>query len=34
MIRFDPYVLPLLDGPIDLRRHEELDTTKDVVVPK
>ena len=30
---FDPYVLPLLDRPMDLRRHEELDTSKDVVVP-
>lgn len=24
---FDPYVLPLLDAPMDLRRFEELDTT-------
>ncbi|KAH7366784.1 hypothetical protein B0T11DRAFT_47229 [Plectosphaerella cucumerina] len=31
---FDPYVVPLLDRPMDLRRHEELDTTKDVVVPQ
>lgn len=30
---FDPYVVPLLDKPMDLRRHEELDTSKDVVVP-
>jgi len=30
---FDPYVIPLLDRPMDLRRHEELDTTRDVVVP-
>lgn len=30
---FDPYVVPLLDRPMDLRRHEELDTTKDVEVP-
>ncbi|KAM0335195.1 hypothetical protein ACHAQA_000237 [Verticillium albo-atrum] len=30
---FDPYVKPLLDRPMDLRRHEELDTSKDVVVP-
>ena len=25
---FDPYVIPLLDGPMDLRRHEELDTSE------
>ncbi|KAE9992261.1 hypothetical protein EG327_009639 [Venturia inaequalis] len=31
---FDPYVIPLLDRPMDLRRHEELDTSKDVVVPQ
>ncbi|EEY16929.1 hypothetical protein D7B24_006381 [Verticillium nonalfalfae] len=31
---FDPYVKPLLERPMDLRRHEELDTTKDVVVPQ
>lgn len=31
---FDPYVVPLLDKPMDLRRHEELDTSKDVVVPQ
>lgn len=30
---FDPYVIPLLDRPMDLRRSEELDTSKDVVVP-
>jgi quinol monooxygenase YgiN len=30
---FDPYVVPLLDKPMDLRRHEELDTSKDVEVP-
>ncbi|KAG4426416.1 hypothetical protein IFR04_000298 [Cadophora malorum] len=30
---FDPYVVPLLDKKMDLRRHEELDTSKDVVVP-
>ncbi|TVY49378.1 hypothetical protein LOCC1_G000833 [Lachnellula occidentalis] len=30
---FDPYVIPLLDRPMDLRRHEELDTSKDVEVP-
>jgi hypothetical protein len=30
---FGPYVEPLLDRPMDLRRHEELDTSKDVQVP-
>ncbi|KAI3398775.1 hypothetical protein diail_8642 [Diaporthe ilicicola] len=30
---FDPYVIPLLDRPMDLRRAEELDTSKDVAVP-
>ncbi|KAH8781938.1 hypothetical protein BGZ57DRAFT_887124 [Hyaloscypha finlandica] len=30
---FDPYVVPLLDKKMDLRRHEELDTSKDVEVP-
>ncbi|TAQ84901.1 hypothetical protein B7494_g6773 [Chlorociboria aeruginascens] len=30
---FDPYVIPLLDRTMDLRRHEELDTSKDVEVP-
>lgn len=30
---FDPYVIPLLEKPMDLRRFEELDTSKDVVVP-
>lgn len=29
---FDPYVKPLLEGGMDLRRFEELDTSKDVVV--
>jgi quinol monooxygenase YgiN len=29
---FDPYVLPLLEKPMDLRRYEELDTSKDVQV--
>ncbi|KAG9029764.1 hypothetical protein FRB95_004916 [Tulasnella sp. JGI-2019a] len=29
---FDPYVMPLLEGKMDLRRFEELDTSKDVVV--
>jgi hypothetical protein len=29
---FDPYVVPLLEGKMDLRRAEELDTSKDVVV--
>ncbi|RYP74890.1 hypothetical protein DL769_003926 [Monosporascus sp. CRB-8-3] len=31
---FDPYVVPLLAKPMDLRRHEELDTSKDVIVPQ
>lgn len=30
---FDPYVIPLLDKKMDLRRHEELDTSQDVTVP-
>ncbi|TEY81530.1 hypothetical protein BOTCAL_0033g00110 [Botryotinia calthae] len=30
---FDPYVVPLLGKPMDLRRHEELDISKDVEVP-
>ena len=30
---FDPYVVPLLDKKMDLRRHEELDTSEDVEVP-
>lgn len=29
---FNPYVEPLLEGTFDLRRAEELDTSKDVVV--
>jgi quinol monooxygenase YgiN len=29
---FDPYMLPLLEKPMDLRRHEELDTSRDVQV--
>jgi len=29
---FDPYVIPLLDGPMDLRRFEELDTTQEVKI--
>ncbi|ERF77073.1 hypothetical protein EPUS_06291 [Endocarpon pusillum Z07020] len=29
---FDPYVLPLLEKPMDLRRFEELDTSQDVRV--
>ncbi|KAI9729278.1 MAG: hypothetical protein M1834_006949 [Cirrosporium novae-zelandiae] len=29
---FDPYVIPLLAKPMDLRRSEELDTSKDVTV--
>ncbi|CEJ83091.1 Putative Antibiotic biosynthesis monooxygenase [[Torrubiella] hemipterigena] len=31
---FDPYVIPLLEKPMDLRRFEELDTSKAVEVPK
>ncbi len=30
---FDPYVMPLLEKPMDLRRHEELDTIQDTEVP-
>ncbi|KAF7884955.1 hypothetical protein BTUL_0024g00820 [Botrytis tulipae] len=30
---FDPYVVPLLGKPMDLRRHEELDISKEVEVP-
>ncbi|KAG8883139.1 hypothetical protein FRB98_003284 [Tulasnella sp. 332] len=29
---FDPYVMPLLEGKMDLRRFEELDTSRDVSV--
>ncbi|KAF2103969.1 hypothetical protein NA57DRAFT_70180 [Rhizodiscina lignyota] len=29
---FDPYVLPLLDKPMDLRRYNELDTSKPVKI--
>ncbi|KAK4990584.1 hypothetical protein LTR50_002440 [Elasticomyces elasticus] len=29
---FDPYVLPLLEKPMDLRRLNELDTSKEVRV--
>ncbi|KAK5016100.1 hypothetical protein LTR60_002567 [Cryomyces antarcticus] len=29
---FDPYVLPLLEKPMDLRRFNELDTSKEVKV--
>ncbi|KAK5719200.1 hypothetical protein LTR15_007723 [Elasticomyces elasticus] len=29
---FDKYVIPLLDKPMDLRRYNELDTTKEVKV--
>lgn len=29
---FDPYVVPLLAEPMDLRRAEELDTSKEVTV--
>ncbi|KAK3635164.1 hypothetical protein LTR22_019305 [Elasticomyces elasticus] len=31
-ITFDKYVIPLLDKPMDLRRYNELDTTKEVKV--
>ncbi|VUC25955.1 unnamed protein product [Clonostachys rosea] len=31
---FDPYVIPLLEKPMDLRRFEELDTSKAVEVPQ
>ncbi|ORY74357.1 hypothetical protein BCR37DRAFT_352727 [Protomyces lactucae-debilis] len=31
---FDPYVKPLLTKPMDLRRFEELDTSKTVQVPE
>ncbi|KAH8888202.1 hypothetical protein GQ53DRAFT_843604 [Thozetella sp. PMI_491] len=31
---FDPYVIPLLERPMDLRRAEELDTSQDVIVPQ
>jgi quinol monooxygenase YgiN len=31
---FDPYVIPLLDKPMDLKRHEELDMSKPVAVPE
>ncbi|KAI9742458.1 MAG: hypothetical protein M1818_003992 [Claussenomyces sp. TS43310] len=30
---FDPYVIPLLERPMDLRRHEELDTSEAIDVP-
>jgi hypothetical protein len=29
---FDKYVIPLLDKPMDLRRYNELDTSKEVRV--
>ena len=29
---FDPYVLPLLENDMDLRRYNELDTSKEVRV--
>lgn len=32
LIRFDKYVVPLLDKPMDLRRLNELDTSKEVRV--
>jgi hypothetical protein len=31
---FDPYVLPLLDAPMDLRRFEEMDTSLNVLPGK
>ena len=31
---FFPYVNPLLEKPMDVMTHEELDTSKDVVVPE
>ncbi|KFA53105.1 hypothetical protein S40293_10214 [Stachybotrys chartarum IBT 40293] len=31
---FDPYILLLLERSMHLRRHEELDTSKEVVVPE
>ncbi|KAI1008123.1 hypothetical protein K3495_g113 [Podosphaera aphanis] len=30
---FNPYVVPMLEKDMDLRRHEELDTSEDVEVP-
>lgn len=29
---FDPYVVPLLEKPMDLRRFNELDTSKEVEI--
>ena len=29
---FDPYVIPLLEGDMDLRRYNEIDTDKQVRV--
>jgi hypothetical protein len=29
---FDPYIVPLLTKPIELHRHNELDTSKEVRV--
>ncbi|KAJ3232679.1 hypothetical protein HDU81_002781 [Chytriomyces hyalinus] len=29
---FDPYVMPLLDRPMDLRRFHELDTSNEVML--
>jgi len=31
---FDPYVIPLLDRDMDLRRSNELDTSKEVRIDK
>ncbi|KLU89690.1 hypothetical protein MAPG_08660 [Magnaporthiopsis poae ATCC 64411] len=31
---FAPYVTPLLEKPMDVMMHEELDTSKEVVVPE
>ncbi|ETN42447.1 uncharacterized protein HMPREF1541_01602 [Cyphellophora europaea CBS 101466] len=31
-LTFDPYVLPLLEGNMDLRRFEELDTSTEVKI--
>lgn len=31
---FDPYVIPLLDRDMDLRRNNELDTSKEIRIDK
>ena len=31
---FDPYIVPLLEKPIELHRHNEIDTSKEVRVEK